>query len=95
MMKKLHHHTISSFSHIRDWLKALDTINSNLIPKQLLHKAATLRDKKLASIESPTLLHGDLHLDNILQDGEEWLAIDPKGVIGYQNLNWQLLLLQT
>jgi streptomycin 6-kinase len=32
---------------------------------------------------APTvLLHGDLHQDNILQDGDEWLVIDPKGVIG-------------
>lgn len=29
------------------------------------------------------LLHGDLHHENILLDGERgWLAIDPKGVIG-------------
>jgi streptomycin 6-kinase len=28
-------------------------------------------------------LHGDLHHDNILVDGDNgWLAIDPKGVIG-------------
>ena len=28
------------------------------------------------------LLHGDLHHDNILQNGNDWLVIDPKGVIG-------------
>jgi streptomycin 6-kinase len=29
-----------------------------------------------------TLLHGDLHHFNILQSGDRWLAIDPKGVVG-------------
>jgi streptomycin 6-kinase len=29
-----------------------------------------------------TLLHGDLHHGNILFNGEKWVAIDPKGVIG-------------
>lgn len=29
------------------------------------------------------LLHGDLHHDNILQDGKDWVVIDPKGVMGY------------
>ena len=28
------------------------------------------------------MLHGDLHHDNILQNGDGWLVIDPKGVIG-------------
>ncbi len=30
------------------------------------------------------MLHGDLHHDNILQQGNDWLIIDPKGVIGEQ-----------
>ena len=28
------------------------------------------------------LLHGDLHHENILREGNRWVAIDPKGVIG-------------
>ena len=28
------------------------------------------------------LLHGDLHHENILQTGNEWRAIDAKGVVG-------------
>ena len=27
-------------------------------------------------------LHGDLHHDNILKNDDQWLAIDPKGVVG-------------
>jgi streptomycin 6-kinase len=28
------------------------------------------------------LLHGDLHQENILSNGNSWVVIDPKGVIG-------------
>ena len=30
----------------------------------------------------PTLLHGDLHHENLLRNGEGWAAIDPKGLFG-------------
>ena len=33
-------------------------------------------------MKNEKLLHGDLHLDNILQNDDEWLSIDPKGIIG-------------
>lgn len=36
----------------------------------------------VASPASRLLLHGDLHQFNILAAGKEWLAIDPKGLIG-------------
>jgi hypothetical protein len=36
----------------------------------------------LASSPESVLLHGDLHYDNILKNGEGWLVIAPKGVIG-------------
>lgn len=28
-------------------------------------------------------MHGDLHHDNIISDGNDYLVIDPKGVIGH------------
>ena len=55
-------------------------------------KDASLLDaaRKLADIhlvnQRPTLLHGDLHHENIMRcsrpDGETWLAIDPQGLWG-------------
>jgi streptomycin 6-kinase len=36
----------------------------------------------LGSSAEPVILHGDLHHNNILRDGDAWLAIDPKGVLG-------------
>jgi streptomycin 6-kinase len=83
MIKKLHQADIPkdhSFPHIKDWLKTLD--NDLPIPIAYLKKARNLRDQLLATSEQTILLHGDLHHDNILDDGQSWMIIDPKGVIG-------------
>jgi streptomycin 6-kinase len=35
------------------------------------------------SMDEPVVLHGDLHHDNVLRSGyDNWVAIDPKGVVG-------------
>lgn len=70
----------SGFPHIEDWLKTLD--GDWDIPSSILIKARALRDQLLLKPYRPVLLHGDLHHENILQDGDGWVAIDPKGVMG-------------
>jgi streptomycin 6-kinase len=58
-----------------------------------LNKAKHLREDLLKSTTKEVLLHGDLHHDNILKNGDSksrrssksedgWLVIDPKGFIG-------------
>ncbi|AWN22198.1 3'-kinase [Deinococcus irradiatisoli] len=49
----------------------------------ILHHAASSAQALLATPREVTVLHGDLHHQNIL-DGEArgWLAIDPKGLLG-------------
>jgi streptomycin 6-kinase len=83
VIKRLHKAPIPNthaFPHIKDWLALLD---SDLkIPAQTLKKARELRDQLLKTAASDVLLHGDLHHDNILQNGNDWVVIDPKGVIG-------------
>jgi len=52
-------------------------------PRDLLERAEHLFQDLAATQQSPVLLHGDLHHDNVLRDElRGWLAIDPKGVIG-------------
>jgi streptomycin 6-kinase len=52
------------------------------LPRRLVSRAGGLFDD-LCSSAVDTLLHGDLHHDNVLRATREpWLAIDPHGVIG-------------
>lgn len=83
VVKQLHQAPLSSkcnFPHIKDWLSNLDKDWD--IPPYYLMKARKLRDKLLATSMQGVLLHGDLHHDNILQNDQSWVVIDPKGVIG-------------
>lgn len=71
---------LSMFPPIRDWLFALDKEWD--VPFSYLLKARTLRDQLLVTSSMVVMLHGDLHHDNILKNGEDWVVIDPKGVVG-------------
>ncbi len=56
---------------------------SRLFPRRLMEMAVDLHAGLEASADSPVVLHGDLHHQNIIQSEERgWLAIDPKGVVG-------------
>ncbi|KIL51035.1 aminoglycoside phosphotransferase family protein [Jeotgalibacillus campisalis] len=49
----------------------------------VLSKALNLFSYLTQSVRQPYLLHGDFHHYNVLLSGEkEWVAIDPKGLIG-------------
>ena len=83
VMKKLHQAPLTSshtYPHVRDWLTALD--KNWDIPAGYLEKARHLRDQLLITAPTEVLLHGDLHHENILRQGEQFVIIDPKGVIG-------------
>lgn len=83
VIKKLHKASIPvahNFPHIKDWLTALD--KDWPITDGYLQKARKLRDELLQTSKPDVLLHGDLHHDNILQNGDNCVVIDPKGVIG-------------
>ncbi|MBI2785865.1 MAG: phosphotransferase [Legionella longbeachae] len=82
-LKRLHQAPIPrahTFPQIKEWLIALDKDLN--IPAHYLHQARQLRDNLLVTSSEPVLLHGDLHHDNMLQNGDGWIVIDPKGVIG-------------
>lgn len=51
------------------------------LPRQVVEQArSTLRSLE---DEEVRLLHGDLHYANVLSDGTDWVAIDPKPVNGH------------
>lgn len=52
------------------------------LPRRYVEQArGTLRS--LGDLGGERLLHGDLHYGNVLSDGTDWVAIDPKTVTGH------------
>lgn len=83
--KKLHSSPAPStknFSEIKKWLQIFNRIDTAKMPPELLKQAKNLSQDLITSQQHAVLLHGDLHLDNILQHKDSWLAIDPKGLVG-------------
>lgn len=44
--------------------------------------AVVIVNRLFDTVEEQTLLHGDLHHYNIVKSGENWVALDPKGIWG-------------
>jgi streptomycin 6-kinase len=54
-----------------------------LLPRPLVERARAVAGELLADPRAPVLLHGDLHHANVLRaQREDWLAIDPHGLVG-------------
>lgn len=84
VMERLHQAPIPSkecFPAIEEWLAAVDKEWD--LPKDHLKRARKLKNKLIKKDSGrKVLLHGDLHQENILGNGNSWVIIDPKGVIG-------------
>lgn len=76
----------NSVPTVHEWAKGFERYAASgdaQIPKRLLLEAHRVYSQLCGSQSRPRLLHGDLHHYNVLFDGERnWLAIDPKGVVG-------------
>ncbi len=69
------------FAEAAGWARALAS-GVGALPPAMLDGGAGLLRELAASAPPPVLLHGDLHRANILRDGEDWVAVDPKGLLG-------------
>lgn len=72
-----------SFPHLRQWLIALHNVRSDR-PEitNLIEQARQTASSLLSHPDKDRLLHGDLHLGNILLSHSDILVIDPKGIVG-------------
>ena len=76
------------FIPLADWFAGLDGVRKKFdggcgpYPRELFERVEDLLPELFATSSPPVLMHGDLHHFNILSSGSEWLAIDPKGVVG-------------
>lgn len=60
----------------------------------VLQQCANAAQRLLADPEEITVLHGDIHHDNILDFSDRgWLAIDPKGLLGERGFDYANLIL--
>lgn len=85
VIKKLHSTPLQKniiFPSIKEWHRSLYEKHDNL-PLALLEKARILSNQLIDSQDkTAVLLHADLHHENILLNKDDWVAIDPKGVVG-------------
>lgn len=66
---------------LSDWFRSLNKASEQY--GGILKKANLTSQKLLQNMQQLTVLHGDIHHQNILDFGSRgWLAIDPKGLLG-------------
>ena len=76
------------FPTVADWGKGFARLRSRFnggtgpLPMRPVEQAETLFRELTDSSVAPVLLHGDLHHGNILAGRGDWLAVDPKGLVG-------------
>jgi streptomycin 6-kinase len=84
VIDKLHQAPIpfkEGFPAIEEWLATVDKEWD--LPTDHLKRARKLKNELVKKDSGrKVLLHGDLHQENILSNGNDWVVIDPKGVIG-------------
>jgi len=74
---------------VENWALGMERLRAHYnggtgpFPEKLVEQAETLFIELIASTDRQVVLHGDLHHWNILAaQREQWLALDPKGVVG-------------
>jgi len=83
--KKLHDKQLPAryeFRHVRDWLQTFRHVDLSQLSADMVAQTKEITAELLSSMRNKILLHGDLHHDNVIQHQNEWLAIDPKGIVG-------------
>ncbi|HEU4964389.1 MAG TPA: aminoglycoside phosphotransferase family protein [Bacilli bacterium] len=80
---------LSTFPQIAEWAQGFENLKRHFnggtgpFAAEVVDKAQRLYHELIETTAKPRLLHGDLHHDNMLQAGaDEWVIIDPKGIVG-------------
>jgi streptomycin 6-kinase len=71
-------------SYVERWTDELAALPREApLPRRLVEQAVSLgRDLVTDDASTGTLVHADLHYENVMAAGDGWLAIDPKPVSG-------------
>ena len=79
---------VQKFIKLTDWFGELKNLRPMFncgvgpFPEKIISRVEETLPHLFAESSPPCLIHGDLHHFNILSSANQWLAIDPKGVIG-------------
>ncbi len=93
---RLHAHAASAtrlptLVPLQTWFQELNVAAQG---NRLLARSDAAARHLLAKPQDITILHGDIHHDNILDFGQRgWLAIDPKGLYGERGFDYANLIL--
>jgi streptomycin 6-kinase len=74
--------------NLSEWFAELNKLRPRFaggtgpFPRPLVERVESLLPELFADTTPPVLMHGDFHHFNILSSGNNWVIIDPKGVIG-------------
>lgn len=83
-MQKLHQAPFSKIIHLPSIEERFSLLDKAWpVPSDSLILARKCRDHIFSNYHERKILHGDLHHDNILKDGDSWKIIDPHGVVGF------------
>ena len=92
---KLHAHaqTVSSRPELVPLSMWFDELFAAAKTDPVLQASASAAQRLLAEPQDMTVLHGDIHHDNILDfEDHGWLAIDPKGLLGERGFDYANLI---
>ncbi|MBS1770091.1 MAG: phosphotransferase [Acidobacteria bacterium] len=64
-----------------DWFENLERARGTLFPADYVDRALDAYSR-LGKSAAKRYLHGDVHLENIICSGDEFVLIDPKGIVG-------------
>ncbi len=71
-----------NYQHISEQITAFEFLYGH-IDKNIIDNVKSIFNELCADRSNDIILHGDLHHDNILQNGISWSVIDPHGYIGH------------
>ena len=70
-----------NYQHISEHITSFSLLSGH-VDANIIDRATFVFKELCANCTNDIILHGDLHHDNILQNGTSWSVIDPHGYVG-------------
>ncbi len=83
---------------VGEWARTMPARHSlagRPFPRELIHEATAYVRDLVATPKAQVLLHGDLHLGNVLRSAGGFVAVDPKPLVGEREFDVSALIRDT